>query len=86
MNVNQYEDIVDFFSKPENEKQEIISEVFGEYLSLCQLRKLNSQSIFEELDDLIHNMTMKENYESAFIFREIKKGIESSIEYTKKKR
>lgn len=81
---NQYEDIQDFFTKTESEQQLIITEVFSEYLTLCQMRKLRLSSIYDELDDLIQNMTDKENYEGAYVFGEVKKSIISSVDYQKK--
>ena len=81
---NQYEDIQDFFTKTESEQQSIITEVFAEYLTLCQMRKLKLSSIYDELDDLIMNMIGKENYEGAYVFGEVKKCIISSVDYKKK--
>jgi hypothetical protein len=84
--MSQYDDIKGFFKKETHQQEGIITDVFNEYITLCQDRNLSSKQIFQEIDDLISNSELREDYETAHIFRKIKESIESSIEYRNKKR
>ena len=84
--MSQYDDIKGFFKKEIHEQENIITDVFNEYITLCQNRNLSSKEIFQEIDDLISTSEFREDYETAHIFSRIKESIESSIEYRKNKR
>ena len=82
--MSKYEDIEGFFTKDSKAQQDIITDIYTEYLTICQARNYKTREVFQELDNLIESNEEKEEYEVAHIFKEIKESIKSSINYKKK--
>jgi len=62
----------DFFSKTDEEKDEILSNLTEEYLNACIDNFMNVEEIIAHIDRLIEGYTFQEKYEQAAGFKRIK--------------
>lgn len=61
----------DYFKKNEQEKQEILEEVFGQFAILIIENQFSSHDITVRVNRLIEKAELREDYEVAELFKQI---------------